>query len=84
MKTIKHSRRQTFTQQKPIYTDTNNISIVGASKGGSNGYPVKDKQQSNDNEDIKALQKITGCADAAKVARLGKSLLRLYALQQKQ
>jgi len=80
-----------YTKQS-LYRDTGTISIkVAASNEETRASVVASSQRNTlanrtsvrqENGDTKTLQKIIGCDDAGRVTRLGKALLRLYALEQ--
>ena len=97
MASITHSKKSKFSKtydlytQQPLYKDTSTISIkVGTGKenaGTGDVAPhgsrasISKASEVQDNEGLKTLQNIVGCDDAAKVAKIGRFLLKLYAEQ---
>jgi hypothetical protein len=69
-------------KKQSLYRDTSNTSIKIAGKGNSRDEYRAGKRK--DSEATKSLKDIVADDDTNKVERLGRALLRLYAVQQKQ
>lgn len=89
---IKRCQKSNLYTQPPLYRDTDTNSTLVSNDGlslsthallASSTSVASRDSKCEDSEAIKSLKKLVGDGDGVKVARLGRVLLKLYSLEQK-